>query len=70
MSNTATVSYKWGVKGKQPKIVCKQNKRERQTVFGSYNYESGEITISFADRGNTATFKKAGFPNRLNQDFR
>ena len=48
MSNTATVSYKWGVKGKQPKIVCKQNKRERQTVFGSYNYESGEITISLS----------------------
>ncbi len=58
MSNTATVGYKWGIKGKQPIIECKQNKRERQTVFGSYNYESGEITINFADRGNTASFKK------------
>jgi transposase len=58
MSNTATVSYKWGIKGEQPKIECKQNKRERQTVFGSYNYGSGEITVTFADRGNTTSFKK------------
>ena len=58
MSNTATVSYKWSLKGKQPIIECKQNKRERQTVFGSYNYGSGEITISFADKGNANTFKK------------
>lgn len=58
MSNTATVSYKWGVKGKQPIIECKQRQRERQTVFGSYNYGSGEITVNFADRGNTASFKK------------
>ena len=58
MSNTATVSYKWGIKGEQPIIECKQRKRERQTVFGSYNYDSGEITVSFADRGNTSSFKK------------
>ena len=58
MSNTATVSYKWGIKGKQPVVECKQRQRERQTVFGSYNYGSGEITVSFADRGNTASFKK------------
>lgn len=58
MSNTATVSYKWGLKGKQPIIECKQRQRERQTVFGSYNYGSGEMTVSFADRGNTASFKK------------
>ncbi len=57
MSNTATVSYKWGIKGTQPIIECKQHKRERQTVFGSYNYESGEITVNFADRGNTTSFK-------------
>ena len=58
MSNTATVSYQWSVKGKQPIIECKQRTRERQTVFGSYNYGSGEMTVSFADRGNTASFKK------------
>lgn len=58
MSNTASVSYKWGIKGEQPIIECKQNKRERQTVFGSYNYEIGQITINFANRGNTASFKQ------------
>lgn len=58
MSNTATISYKWSVKGQQPIIETKQRQRERQTVFGSYNYGSGQITVSFADRGNAKTFKK------------
>jgi transposase len=58
LSNTATVSYQWSKKGKQPKVQCKQQKRERQTVFGSFNYDSGQITVSFADRGNSYTFKK------------
>lgn len=58
MSNTATVSYKWSLKGKQPTIECKQHQRERQTIFGSYNYDSGQITISFADKGNAESFKK------------
>jgi transposase len=58
MSNTATVSYQWADKGKQPKIKCKQKGRERQTVFGSYNYDSGEITVNFADKGNAKSFKK------------
>ena len=58
MSNTATVGYKWSKKGEQPKIICKQRKRERQTVFGSYNYGTGQITVSFADKGNSHTFKK------------
>ena len=58
MSNTATVSYQWSQKGKQPQIVCKQRQRERQTVFGSCNYDTGQMTISFADKGNAKTFKK------------
>ncbi len=58
MSNTATVSYQWSLKGKQPVIECKQRSRERQTVFGSYNFDSGQITVSFADRGNAKSFKK------------
>ncbi len=58
MSNTATVSYAWSKKGVQPQVVCKQRKRERQTVFGSYNYGTGQITVSFADKGNSHTFKK------------
>ncbi len=58
LSNTATVHYKWGQKGVQPKIDAKQRKRERQTVFGSYNYGTGQITVNFADHGNQKTFKK------------
>ena len=58
LSNTATIGHKWSVKGKQPQILCKQSKRERQTAFGSYNYNTGQITVSFADRGNSKTFKK------------
>jgi len=58
LSNTATVGHKWSVKGNQPQILCKQSKRERQTAFGSYNYNTGQITVSFADRGNSTTFKK------------
>lgn len=58
LSNSATVGYQWGQKGKQPQVLCKQRKRERQTVFGSFNYNTGQITVSFADRGNSKTFKK------------
>lgn len=42
----------------QPKAVCKQRKRERQTGFGTINCQTGQITVSFADRGNQRTFKK------------
>lgn len=58
LSNTATVSYGWSTRGKQPKVACKQRKRERQTVFGTVNPDSGQIVISFADKGNSTTFKK------------
>ncbi len=39
-------------------IECKQHARERQTVFGSYNFDSGQITVNFANRGNAKSFKK------------
>jgi len=58
LSNTATVGYQWSVKGQQPQVPCKQRKRERQTTFGSLNYDTGQITVSFADKGNSITFKK------------
>jgi transposase len=58
MSNTATISYQWGLIGKQPQVVCKQRQRERQTVFGSCNYDTGQMTVTFADKGNSKTFKK------------
>lgn len=47
LSNTATVGYLWGQKGKQPQVLCKQRKRERQTVFGSFNYNTGQMTLEF-----------------------
>lgn len=58
LSNTATISYQWATKGQQPEVNCKQRQRERQTVFGSLNYDSGQITVSFASRGNSSTFKR------------
>jgi len=39
-------------------VLCKQRRRERQTVFGTVNPISGQIVISFAEKGNSATFKK------------
>ncbi len=58
LSNTATVGYKWGQIGRQPKIMAKQRGRERKTAMGSYNYDSGQITVTFHDRGNYKSFKK------------
>lgn len=58
LSNTATIGYKWSKTGVQPQIKCKQRKRERKTGMGSYNIETGQITVSFHQRGNYQSFKK------------
>ena len=58
LPNTATVGYPWSEKGKQPKTICKQRKRERQTGMGCYNISTGEIIVSFHPRGNYQMFKK------------
>ena len=58
MSNTADVSYKWSIKGLQPRIQEKQYKRERITLFGAVNPISGEIIIQQAEKGNGKTFLK------------
>lgn len=58
LSNTATVSYQWGEKGKQPAVICKQRGRERETAMGSYNFETGQITVTFHKRGNYQSFKR------------
>jgi len=58
LSNTATMGYKWGKKGVQPLIKSKQRGRERKTAIGSYNFETGQATVSFHDRGNYKSFKK------------
>jgi transposase len=58
LSNTATISYDWSPRGVQPLAVCKQRRRERQTVMGSYNIATGQITASFHQRGNYKSLKK------------
>jgi hypothetical protein len=58
LSNTATLSYSWAPRGKQPVIACKQNRRERQTTFGSINTRTGQMVVNFADKGNYKSFKK------------
>jgi transposase len=58
LSNTATVGYKWGKVGRQPKIITKQRGRERKTAMGSYNFETGQITVTFHEKGNYKSFKK------------
>ena len=58
LSLMATVSYKWAERGQQPLIACIQRKRQRQTIFGSVDYESGQLVISRADKGNAKTFQK------------
>lgn len=58
MSNTASVSYKWSEKGKQPKIEQKQRKRERKTLFGCVEPATGKVITKVEDKGNTVTFFK------------
>lgn len=58
LSNTATLNYTWSEKGEQPHVPCKQRNRERKTVFGSYNFQTGQMTINFSEKGNSKTFKK------------
>jgi len=56
LSNTASVSYKWSEKGKQPKIEQKQRKRERRTLFGCIEPATGKVVTTVEDKGNTVTF--------------
>jgi putative transposase len=58
LSNTATVSYQWGEKGKQPQLLQTQKKRERKTLFGCVEPKTGIVISAIADRGNTSTFFK------------
>ena len=39
-------------------MICKQNKRERQTTFGSINIRTGQMVINFSEKGNYKSFKK------------
>lgn len=52
------MGFKWGKIGCQPKVKAKQRRRERKTAMGSYNFGSGQITVTFHDKGNYKSFKK------------
>jgi len=52
------VSYQWSEKGEQPKVMCKQRGRERETAMGSYNFETGQTTVTFHKKGNYQSFRK------------
>jgi hypothetical protein len=56
LSNTATVSYRWGQRGCQPRVLQKQRKRERNTLFGCVEPATGVATTMVALRGNTRSF--------------
>ena len=58
MSNTAHISYQWSEKGKQPWVEQKQYKKERITLFGCVNPDSGEVIVQKAERGNAKSFKR------------
>lgn len=56
LSNTASVSYLWSEKGRQPSISQKQRKRERKTIFGCVEPKTGKVITQVSERGNTYTF--------------
>lgn len=56
LSNTATVSYNWSEKGRQPTVCQPQRKKERKTIFGCVCPENGVMVTDIADKGNTSTF--------------
>jgi len=56
LSNTASSSYKWSEKGKQPVIEQKQRKRERRTLFGCVEPTKGKVVTQVSEKGNTLTF--------------
>jgi len=58
LSNTATVSYQSNKKGKQPLVSCTQRNKEKLTAMRSYNYATGQMTVTFHLKGNYQNFKK------------
>lgn len=56
LSNTASVSYQWSPKGKQPLIQQIQRKKERVTLFGAVQPQTGKVITHIAPKGNTRTF--------------
>lgn len=38
--------------------MTKQRGRERKTAMGSYNFKTGQITVTFHEKGNYKSFKK------------
>jgi transposase len=58
LSNTATTSYTWAEKGKQPIIDQKQRNKERETIFGCVEPKTGKVVAKRAEKGNNITFKR------------
>lgn len=56
LSNTASISYQWEIKGKQPQIKQKQKNRERCTLFGCVEPKTGRVLYRNSARGNTVSF--------------
>lgn len=52
------MSYSWGKKGNQPVVQQKQNRSERQTLFGCVEPETGRVIVKRAEKGNSETFKR------------
>lgn len=62
------MSYSWVEKGKQPRIECKQRRRERVTLFGVVDNSSGKVIVQHAPKGNAKSFKK--FLKKVLQNFK
>lgn len=56
LSNTATLHYQWSEQGHQPKVVQKQRQRERCSLFGCVEPQSGRVITGHAQRGNASSF--------------
>jgi putative transposase len=56
LSNTATISYLWAEKGRQPSLKQKQRQRERKTLFGCVEPKTGIVLTCENEKGNTKTF--------------
>ncbi len=56
LSNTATVSYKWSEKGNQPKIEQQQSRKERCTLSGCVEPNTGKVITNKTAKGNTLSF--------------
>ena len=53
-----TLTRMWGLMGVQPVIPMRFGQKERKTLFGAVNVNTGNLTGQVADTGNAATFQR------------